>query len=60
MHIRSMDFFSRYIHNNKSFCENFSFPKSINKGRMTITKVPNESFPLSSLPLMVLRVLEEI
>ena len=24
-----------YRHNNKGFCENFTFPKSINRGRTT-------------------------
>ena len=29
-----------YRHNNKGFCENFTFPKSINRGRTTIIEVP--------------------
>ena len=29
-----------YRHNNKGFCENFTFPKSINRGRITIVEVP--------------------
>ena len=52
-----------YRHNNKGFCENFTFPKSINWGRMTIIEVPckpSVTSPLSSLPLMVMSVLEEI
>ena len=35
---KSMDV-GRYIHNNKGFCENFKFPKSINRGRTTIIDV---------------------
>ena len=42
-----------YRHNNKGFCENFTFTKSINRRRTTIIEVPmqawwNFSFPLSS------------
>ena len=29
-----------YKHNNKGFCENFTFLKSINKEKMTIIVVP--------------------
>ena len=52
-----------YRHNNKGFCENFTFPKSINRERMIIVEVPckpSENSPLSSLPLTVTSVQEEI
>ena len=45
------------------FCENFTFPKSINRGRTTIIEVPMQpsgTSPPSSLPLVVTSVQEEI
>ena len=55
---------NEYRHNNKGFfCENFTFPKSINRGRTTIIECPckpNGNSPLSSLLLMVTSVQEEI
>ena len=41
-HIRSMDV-GGYRHNNKGFCENFTFRKSINRGRTTIIEVPMQA-----------------
>ena len=38
-HIRSMGV-GGYRHKYKGFCENFAFPKSINKERTTIIRVP--------------------
>ena len=32
-----------YRHNNKGFCENFTFPKSINRRRTTIIEVPMQA-----------------
>ena len=32
-----------YRHNNKGFCENFTFPKFINRGRTTIIEVPMQT-----------------
>ena len=56
-----------YRHNNKSFCENFTFPNSINRGKTSIIEVtiievpkPSGTSPPSSLPLMVTSVQEEI
>ena len=54
-----------YRHKYKDFCENFTFPKFINKGGMTITRVPMRaklkfSLLFSSLPLVVASVQEEI
>ena len=52
-----------YRHNNKGFCENFTFLKSISRGRMTIIEVPcnpSRNSSLSSLPLVVTSVQEEI
>ena len=53
----------RYRHNNKGFNENFTFPQSIHRGRTTIIRAPMqacENYPLSSLPLLVMSVQEEI
>ena len=62
-HVRSIDV-GGYQHNNKGFCENFIFPKSINRGRTILTRSTHvslmENSYLSSLPLMVTRVQEEI
>ena len=52
-----------YRHNNKDFCENFIFSKSINRERMTIKRCPcktSGTSPLSSLPLVLTSVQEEI
>ena len=38
-HKRLMDV-GRYRHNNKGFYKNFTFSKSINKGRTTIIEIP--------------------
>ena len=45
---------SGYIHNNTGCYEKFTYPKSINKGRMTIVEVRHASLVeiLSSLPIM--------
>ena len=62
IHIRPMDF-GRYRYNNKGFCENFIFLKSINRRRTIIIEVPckpSQNSPLSSLHLMVMSVQEEI
>ena len=52
-----------YRHNNKGFCEKFTFPKSINRRRTTIIECPckpSGTSPPSSLPLVVTSVQEEI
>ena len=41
-HIRSRTSV-RYRYNNKGFCEKFTFPKSINRGRTTIIEVPMQA-----------------
>ena len=58
IHIRSMDVGScRYKY--KGFCKKFMLPKSINRERKTHASLVENS-SLSSLPLMVTSVLEEI
>ena len=52
-HIRLMDV-GGYRHNNKGFCKNFTFLKSINRGRTTIVEVHNASLVELLLSLLFL------
>ena len=55
---------NRYRHNSKAFSKSFTFSKSINRGKMTITKrtyacLVEKSFS-ASLPLVITSVPKEI
>ena len=42
-HTHKVNGHGEYRHNNKDFCENFTFPKSINKRRTTIIEVSTKA-----------------